>query len=67
MIYDNDGDDDIGSGKQPTSYFLRVRICFEGVTLVATVVTLEKGLLWLVQAQLLLYATLADMVILTLG
>ena len=49
-----------------TSYFISVRICFQGGTLVATVVTLEKGLLWLVQAQLLLCATLADMVILTL-
>ena len=40
-------------------HFIRVRICFQGGTLVATVVTLEKGLLWLVQAQLLLCATLA--------
>ena len=42
---DDDDDDDIVSGKQPTSYFIRVRICFQGGTLVATVVTLEKGLL----------------------
>ena len=42
---DGDDDDDIVSGKQPTSYFIRVRICFQGGTLVATVVTPEKGLL----------------------
>ena len=45
LIHDDDDDDDIVSGKQPTSYFIRVRICFQGGTLVATVVTLEKGLL----------------------
>ena len=26
---DGDDDDDIVSGKQPTSYFIRVRICFK--------------------------------------
>ena len=47
IIYDNGDDDDddgdIVSGKQPTSYFVRVRICFQGGALVATVVTLRKG------------------------